>query len=324
MKYVFKFSTWLLIMPLFFTACECSKNKSEIVSNELKRVNSIYHWKTTFDLDSFDISFLEKHQIRRLYLRMFDVATEHNLQNDRIEIVPIATTKFISTVPKDIEIIPVTYITIDALRSLEGKEIEFASLIVERLLAMSAYNECGDIREIQLDCDWTSSTKNNYIKLCTSVLDILKTKDIALSITVRAHQLQETPPPADRGVLMLYNTGNLKNPETKNSILDINDVKPYLKQNKYPLPLGYAYPTFGWGVKFRYNNFVSIVSSDTISINDNEYIRTERPSVTDIIGVKELVEKQLGQPQSGNILYHLDFSQLKNYTDNEINEILSY
>ena len=289
---------------------------------EAVKRNSVYYWKTVFDIDSTAMSFIEKHDIGRIYLRMFDVATEPDFLNGNFEIVPIATTKFASSVPNNLEIVPVTYITIDALRAMAGREAEFASLIVERLLAMSSYNECGKINEIQLDCDWTSTTKNSYCKLCGIVKDSLSSKGMDLSITVRLHQLQETPPPADRGVLMLYNTGALKSTETQNSILCIDDVKPYIKQKKYAIPLDYAYPVFGWGVKFRNNKFVSIVPYDNKDISDNEFIRYERPTVAEILEAKKLVEKNIGKPASGNILYHLDSVQLKNYTDHEISQIL--
>jgi hypothetical protein len=77
---------------------------------------------------------------------MFDVATEQNFYSGNVDIVPIATTKFVSEIPKGLEVVPVTYITIEALRAMNGNEDEFASLIVERLLAMTSYNNCGEIR----------------------------------------------------------------------------------------------------------------------------------------------------------------------------------
>lgn len=127
--------------------------------------NSIYYWKTFFDIDLTEMSFLQRRNISRVYLRMFDVAIEQNYQTGSTDIVPIATTELVSSVPKNVEIVPVTYITIDALRAMIGREVESASLIVERLLAMSSYNECGKISEIQLDCDWTNSTKSSYPKM---------------------------------------------------------------------------------------------------------------------------------------------------------------
>ena len=321
MKYFVKFLFSLIVVSAF-VGCG---DRGDIAVVESRKGNSIYYWKTVFDLDSTELSFLQRHDISRIYLRMFDVATDiDHLKGGTLEVVPIATTRFVSPIPKDVEIVPVTYITLDALNAMVGRESEFASLIVERLLAMSSYNECGTINEIQLDYDWTRTTKDSYSKICSVVKDSLDAKEIKLSITVRLHQLQETPPPADKGVLMLYNTGALKSMETSNSILDYNDVKPYILRTKYALPLDYAYPVFGWGVKFENNKFVSIVSYESKDISNNGCIRYERPTPYDIRRVKQLVEENLGKPTSGNILYHLDYSQLKYYTDDEISQILIY
>ncbi|MBO5780724.1 MAG: hypothetical protein J6R27_06475 [Muribaculaceae bacterium] len=322
MKRLFNISLSLLALALC-ASCESGSKHSSSACPEATKGNSIYHWKGTFDLDSTEIDFIHKHQIERLYLRMFDVATEQNYELGGLDIVPIATTKFISDIPDNVEIVPVTYITIGALRAITDKEEEYAYLISERLLAMSSYNNCGTIREVQLDCDWTKSTKDTYTKLCQTVKNELKSQNIDLSITVRLHQLNETPPPADRGVLMLYNTGAIKNPATKNSILDIADAKPYLRKTKYPIPLDYAYPAFGWGVKFEYNEFACIVSENDSTSEACTKIRYERPTSAEIIEIKQLVEKKIGKPNRGNILYHLDDSQLKNYTDDEISTILS-
>jgi hypothetical protein len=122
---------------------------------------------------------------------------------------------------------------------------------------------------------------------------------------------------------MLYNTGLLKRYYTKNSILDIADVKLFVKDGRYSIPLAYAYPAFGWGVKFKYNEFEAIVPEGTVASED-EYVRNERATVSEIIEVKTFVEEKLGKPQSGNILYHLDDAQLKNYTEDEITQILAY
>lgn len=315
----------LIILYIFILAgCTCGISRSDKEYADAPKRNSIYHWKTTFAPDSAEIDFLHRHNIERLYLRMFDVSIQRNYAENSNDIIPIATTKFEAPIPDSLEVVPVTFITIDALRLMRGDEARYAELIVERLLAMCSYNRCGKISEIQFDCDWTSSTKDIYTRLCKVAEGILEDKGIDLSITVRLHQLSESAPVADRGVLMLYNTGPIKNFYTKNSILDIRDAKPYLKKLKYPIPLDYAYPVFGWGVKFRDEKFVSIVQqADTVPA-DNEYIRLERPSVESVLQVKALVEKQLGKPLSGNILYHFDNRQLNNYTDYEINQIIAY
>lgn len=287
--------------------------------------NAIYYWRTVFSLNADEKAFLHRHNISRLYLRMFDVAVKEDYLKTGFDIVPIATTRFCDTIPPDVEIIPVVYLTIDALREMAGREQKYATNIVERVMAMCSYNECGTISEMQLDCDWTSTTQYIYNALCEQIKTLLSERGISFSITIRLHQLRDVAPPADKGVLMLYNTGAIKNYDTYNSILDYKDVRPYLtKSVNYPIPLDYAYPTFGWGVKFRNKEFVAIVSNpDAEKLAPGESIRRERPAVKDILTIKALTEGCLGKPAGGNILYHLDSTQLKNYSEDEINKIFA-
>ncbi len=324
MKYFSKIFAPLLVV-IILAACKGKEAQRPEAAEECAGARTaVYYWRTTFDIDSAEAAFIERHKIGRIYLRMFDVATERDFLSGASEIVPIATTQFASPPAADIEIVPVVYITIDALREMNGREAEYGALIAKRLLAMASYNKCGTTREIQLDCDWTASTRESYHNLCRRVRDKLAPKGIELSVTIRLHQLCEAPPPAHRGGLMLYNTGAIKNPDTRNSILHIDDVRPYIRNMRNPIPLDYIYPLFGWGVKFKDNKFVSIVPDDSVALAEKEYIRYERAAAADILEVKKFVEEHLGPPASGNILYHLDYSQLKNYTNDEISKILSH
>lgn len=315
-----QFSVAILLCITATLIISCSQEK--ITPSEH---NSIYHWKSKFEPSQEDLTFLKQHKIDRIYLKMFDLVLGYDWSDTTLNVIPQATTLFMSPIPDGIEIVPVTYITIEALRAMKDLENIYAKLIVERMKAMCRYNDCGEIHEMQLDCDWTKLTKESYIKLCNSVKELLKTDSIELSLTIRLHQLNETPPPSDKGVLMIYNTGSLINYNTKNSILDIKDVKPYLKNynGKYPIPLDYAYPAYGWGVKFTDKKFKGIVAENATSSSENDVIRVERPKFDEIIDVKELVEKYLGKPANSNILYHLDAVQLKNYSDNEIDQIFA-
>lgn len=289
-----------------------------------KPMNAIYHWKTVFNPSTEELSFIQRHNIGRLYIRMFDVALLDDNRGDLVP-APIATTRFDAPIPEGVEVIPTTYITWDALWNMCGDEDYYAELIVDRLLAMASYNECGEIHEVQFDCDWTNSTTDIYYSLCEHAEAYLQAMGIELSITVRLHQLDDgIAPKADRGVLMLYNTGAIKDVRTRNSILDIADIKPYLRSAEYPLPLDFAYPTFSWGVKFKDNRFVSLVSDPaTATLGEGEILREERVSAEEILQAKEWVERALGQSYQCNIIYHLDETELKNYNDNEISEIYS-
>lgn len=290
----------------------------------MEPTNAIYHWKGVYNPTAEERAFMESHNIGRLYIRLFDIAAEYNTVEQFMEAVPIATTRFDATVPYDIEVIPVTYITVEGLRQMEGSENLYAELIIDRIMAMASYNELGTIKEIQYDCDWTKSTRHIFFALCENSRTMLNEQGIKLSVTVRLHQMREEAPSADRGVLMLYNTGNLRSTKTRNSILDINDIEPYLKSRNYPFPLDFAYPTFGWGVVFKDGRFSHLVTNcDSVELGDGEILRVERPTVKEILEVKNRVTKAFGKPCQSNIIYHLDSNQLNNYTDDEINEIFA-
>lgn len=323
MKHYLHLMTALLCLAAV-VACSCVQTTSGRVPKRVEPTNAIYHWKGVFNPTSEEYAFMAKNDIGRLYIRFFDIAAEYNATNQLMEAVPIATTMFEGTVPYGVEVIPVTYITVEALRQMDGEEYRYASYIIERMLAMASYNELGEIKEIQFDCDWTESTRHIFFALCECARSQLHDMDMTLSVTVRLHQLRQQAPAADRGVLMLYNTGAVRNPNTHNSILDINDVEPYLKRCKYRLPLDYAYPTFGWSVLFRDGIFQRLISdNDSHTPTDGETLRVERASAEEVAEVKREVERAFGKPYQSNIIYHLDINQLNNYTEDEIAEIFA-
>ena len=109
---------------------------------------------------------------------------------------------------------------------------------------------------LQLDCDWTPSTRAAYFSFLKKLSAALP-PGTQLSATVRLHQYkfpQETGvPPVDRGMLMLYNTGDIDDPGPRNSIFDPADARKYVQgaPAHYPLPLDVALPLFSWTLVFR-------------------------------------------------------------------------
>lgn len=314
----------LVALLMVVAACNIMQSGGGRKREKSEPTNAIYHWKGVFNPSAEDYAFMQHHNIGRLYIRFFDIAAEYDSVNQRMEAVPIATTRFEANVPYGVEVIPVTYITLDGLKQMTDNECYYAAIIVERMLAMASYNELGEVKEIQLDCDWTESTRSTFFTLCEYMKDECHERDVKLSVTVRLHQLREEAPMADRGVLMLYNTGNLRDPKTENSILNLSDVEPYIKHCNYPIPLDYAYPTYGWGVVFNEGRFSHLVTDyEGVTLGQDETMRVERTSVDEILLVKARVEKAFGKPYQSNIIYHLDSKQLNNYTDDEINEIFA-
>ena len=145
-KTLFRVKAVALLFVVALVVAGCA-NKKQTTENSMA---SIYHWRTVFAPSKTELNFLKQHNIKRLYMKMFDVVAEHNHTNGSIEVVPIATTKFAAEMPEGVEVVPVAYITIDALRAIQGKESEYASLITERMLAMCSYNNCGAISEMHI------------------------------------------------------------------------------------------------------------------------------------------------------------------------------
>ena len=59
-------------------------------------------------------------------------------------------------------------------------------------------------------------------------------------------------PPVDRATLMAYNTGDLDQWETENSIVDATATRNYLAgQPRYPLPLDIAVAVYDWAAVYR-------------------------------------------------------------------------
>ncbi len=130
------------------------------------------------------------------------------------------------------------------------------------------------INELLIDCDWTASTKTKYFQLIkqlkTKLNDQFKdqlntsNKQLKITTTIRLHQIKFREktgiPPADKGVLMAYNTGDLSDPQTINSILDIGVLNSYLTElNTYPLQLDIALPIFSWGIVKRDGQAVQLI-----------------------------------------------------------------
>jgi hypothetical protein len=115
--------------------------------------------------------------------------------------------------------------------------------------------------EVQVDCDWTDSTKESYFEF----LKLLKEKSAKkISVTIRLHQLKYYTrtgvPPVDYGVLMYYNMSNFKDLETKNYVLDLEVAKGYhYNFENYPLALNLALPLYSQATIIRFGEVVGII-----------------------------------------------------------------
>jgi hypothetical protein len=273
----------------------CEKQDSQDAS--LEQCNSVYYWRTDLRLDSTEKAFLGQYNIKKVYCRYFDVV----MNNDATEPSPNATLTISDALPGNIEIIPTVYITEDCMHKPYK---DLAKKIVDRILQMNETNDIGNVHEIQIDCDYTSKSRQTYYKFLEEVRHQLSSKKYHLSTTIRLHQLSMPAPPADYGVLMVYNTGNPLKWQERNPILDYRDVYPYLSRlDDYPLPLATAYPVYQW-------------------IRNIQNVRVEHTvEAEEILKVKHAMEKERPGLSRSIITYHLETDNINRYKPETYEEI---
>ena len=129
--------------------------------------------------------------------------------------------------------------------------------LVEEINAKNKIN----CQEIQIDCDWTLKSKDNYLKFIERFKKLSQKK---LSATIRLHQVKYFKktkiPNVDSGVLMYYNMGTIA-PDSLNSIYNKKIAEKYLKSlKKYPLHLDFALPIYSWAVHIRNQKVIGLRS----------------------------------------------------------------
>jgi hypothetical protein len=142
--------------------------------------------------------------------------------------------------------------------------------------------------------------------------------------------------------------GNLKDPATKNSILETTELKKYTGNlSNYPLPLDIALPLFNWKVLYRNNMYTGLIQNLPDAVFSNSFstktgnrfqilkdtllqgydlrkadiIRDEQSDIKEVLAAAKEISKQLKNTQLRVSLYHLDSVILSKYTTHELESI---
>ena len=284
----------ILLLLLALTACE-----KQSARKTLEPGNAVYYWRTDLRLDSAERAFLGQYHIKKVYCRYFDVVMDDATGEPK----PNATISFSDTLPDSIEVIPTVYITEDCMHQTHE---DLAEKIVKRIHQMNETNDIRNVREIQIDCDYTSKSRKRYYDFLRQIShsSLFTSHFSLLSTTIRLHQLAMEAPPVDYGALMIYNTGDPRKWEERNPILDFRDVHPYLKRLEgYPLPLAAAYPVFQWTRTIQ-------------GVRVDHTVEAE-----EILRVKQAMESERGDLSRLIITYHLDKDNIERYKPETYEEI---
>ena len=138
------------IAVLLFFLTSCTSNKKEITP-------AFYHWQTNFSLTQSEKDYLHNFSVKKLYVKFFDVDWNGKMQ----EPLPVAEVILDTTDLEKIEIIPTIFIT---NRSLKNYPLEKMDLLGKNILE-KIFSIKKNVREIQIDCDWSETTEEKYFQL---------------------------------------------------------------------------------------------------------------------------------------------------------------
>lgn len=230
-----RFLTYITIL-IIFTSC----------NNKKIHPYTFYYWKTNLSLKETEKKALAQASTPLLYTRFFDI---DKIQNKFEPIGVITKDESFSTKKK---IVPTVFITNRTFISINEDEISFLAQQTYKLIQKKISDfKLVTHNEIQIDCDWTAGTREDYFKFLNELKKI-SGKDI--TCTLRLHQVKDKKlagiPPVSKVYLMCYSTSSPLENSTKNSILDFTTLKNYLAQlEDYPIKtIEVALPIYSWGI----------------------------------------------------------------------------
>lgn len=242
---------------LFLFAVSCQQQES--------KPYTYYYWRTHLTLNEVEKSALNKADIPYLYTRFFDIEKV----NGKFQPVGVITKS--ADFKTDKEIVPVVFIKNDVFYDITLEEINFLATNIFSLIKKKQ-SEFGlkVSKEIQIDCDWTAGTNKQYFHFLEKLKEI-SGKEI--TCTLRLHQVKNSKlsgyPPVSKVYLMCYSTSSPLENSTKNSLLEVEILKDYLKNiEKYPIAMDVALPIYSWGIVTNHVGKHKLINA--LSIKDLE------------------------------------------------------
>lgn len=235
-----------ILLLLFVASCSHPGTKSI----------SFYYWKTSYRLDQFEQQTLAHNQVQSLYIRYCDV----DRPTGTARATPVSPVTFQSS-PQGYNVIPVIFIKNRTFIDADSATVTALADSVFKFVTQINNTQNLSPKEIQFDCDWTETTRNNYFLFIQHYRAVSKQ---SISATIRLHQVKYPAttgiPPVDRGVLMYYNMGSI-NAGLQRSIYESSIAAKYNSFiESYPLPLDVALPIFSWGLKIRNGRVVELLN----------------------------------------------------------------
>ena len=330
---------FLCLVSFAFVSCR-DKGGTAVIER------GIYYWKSSEDsFDSTEINAVKTLEVKKMYVKYFEVEYDNVFGARPTSKSPI-NFRYAdnAAILQAIEIIPVVFIKNEVLKNTAPADIDSLAgnilfLADKRYKEQMLYNE--GFAELQIDCDWTASTKDKYFALL-KYLKKASGKTISCTLRMYPYKYPELMgvPPVDKVTLMCYNLNNPLEHENKNSILDVAELKKYLDTKKqYPLHLDIVLPINSWMLCFKNNQFAGVLHNreiinniaipvkplwyvvtrdtlvDDMFIRQGDMIKYEEAKEEELQAVARLLKSKLNLEKKTTIsFFHLDKTSLNKYS----------
>jgi len=250
-------------------------------SSKEKHPYTFYYWKTNLKLDPEEKRVLDKAPVPFLYTRFFDV--------DKIggKFQPVAVITKDASFQTSKQIVPTVFITNLTLLGISPDEITFLAESIHHLVQKKAEEYHLKINnEIQIDCDWTAGTREDYFKF---LKELKRVSGKEITCTLRLHQVKDKKntgiPPVEKVYLMCYSTSSPLEKSDKNSILDVSTLRSYLsKVEDYPVKkIEVALPVYSWGIVTNHLEKHRLINALSEKDLDNPNFKRISPSEVEIL-----------------------------------------
>ncbi len=314
---------------------------------------TFFYWKTIYQDKKNETEYLNRFKSNSLYVRIMDVDVDPNT----LMPVPVSPIEFKDNLPTGVAIIPVVYLVNNVFNDIDSAQINvLASRIVNFVEAKVKQAGKKSYAELQIDCDWTKSTKKKYFAFLRQLKENPLLKEKLVSVTLRLHQVRNISssgiPPVNKALLMCYNMGNLRKFGEQNSIISLQEMNIYLKDHleNYPLKLDVALPIFNWAVVFRNQQYAGLskrINKHLLSdkkvfkqrgasllfellkdlpeagLKKDDLIRWEEVSVDDLLASSNFLSRYLKPAERNLVFYHLDIDLLKQYSYDNLQKVIA-
>jgi hypothetical protein len=250
------------VVSLFLFSCTRGKEVQNIE-------RAFYYWKSDNSLSAVGENKLSANKVNKIYVKFFEVDYSEAMGNYPYDKLYSYGTMFKSV--DSVSVVPTIFIKNELFAHNTEKDLDKLADNIVYLINKRCdekFRNANVVDEIQIDCDWTKSTKEKYFYLLKKVKELSK-KQISCTLRLYPYKYKEIMgvPPVDKAMLMCYNLVKPLSKGNTNSILDLEELKSYLNEKRsYPIHLDIALPVYSWSQLYQNNHFQKLIKVNSVEL----------------------------------------------------------